>query len=585
MFDFISLFTKKDIHPLAREAGVTEILTELPAEDPAMALEELTHWLIALSNADSIKLKERVKRLARIDQSAQKYERRLRRQYVESSRMHKVTEGRIWHTCFNFLEASINAHLRCINHLPQKNEAREQDLTIVIMRAFRRLDLQAHWIYLRYGAVPQSFWERVFSVIKIAEERSLLQRPVTLNSEAQLQTTVAQEMLKLLMMSVAEAAYLTKTQIDLARLLTHNLASTFRWEQIPNGSTAFHVDFSQARTPTRLTQASEHHFMSRCFGSGEAVKALITGLKQLERGSVPTTLGVIDYAMYKRQDLLEVVSHLAQRWSKLLASSEHPHFDKRQAARKQVFYRINVVQKLNVLYEQLAQPEAVPQVPALSARPDNIDYQEQVDMQIYGFITEKTRAKSQRQQAQQTELKKAGLVATKIVDESESWVVENISQMGYGVTLANLKEDWVQAETIIGIQSDTASWKIGLIRRLASESIENTQLGIQILSNRPAAAMLQAADTQLSIWETAAETQTSHHTLGILMHREPPYQEDETLLLTADSYHLHRIYQMLIGGEQRTIRLLDRLQTFRGVDQILFADAPVKPSNQIKPSN
>jgi hypothetical protein len=576
MFDLISLFTKKDIHPLAREAGVTEILTELPAEDPAMALEELTHWLIALSNADSIKLKERVKRLARIDQSAQKYERRLRRQYLESSRMHRVTEGRIWNTCFNFLEASINAHLRCVAHLPQKNAADEQDLTIVLMRTFRRLDLQAHWLYLRYSPVPPAFWERVFSAIKIAEERSLMQRAVTLNSEAKVQTTVAQEMLKLLMMSVAGAKYLTKIQIDLAHLLTQNLASTFRWEQMPNGGTAFHVDFSQAQTPTRLTQASEHHFMSRCFGSSEAVKSLITGLKQLERGSVPTTLGVIDYSLYKRQDLLEVVTHLAQRWSKLLPSNEQPHFDKRHAERKQVLYRINVVQKLNTLYEQLLQPVTSTQVPERITRPDNIEYQEQVDLQIYGFITEKTRAKSQHQQAVQTAQKKTILSTTKTVDESESWVVENISQMGYGVTLANLKEDWVQAETIIGIQSD-ASWKIGLIRRLASESIENTQIGIQILSNRPAAAMLQPADKQLSIWETAADTQISHHTLGILMHREPPYQEDETLLLAADSYQLHRVYEMLVGQENRTVRLLDRLQTFHGVDQILFTNVDANP--------
>ena len=572
MFDFISLFSKKDDHPLAREAGVTEILTELPAEDPAMALEELTHWLIALSNAESIKLKERVKRLERIDQSAQKYERRLRRQYIESSRMHKMTEERIWNASFNFLETTIDAHLRCITHLPQKKEGNDQDLATVIMRAFRRLDLQAHWLYLRYRPIPQSLWERIFSVIKIAEERSLLQRPITLNSAAQVQTTVTQEMLKLLMMSVAAPEHLTKVQIDLARLLTHNLAGTFRWEPIPDGSTVFHVDFSKSKIPTRLTQATEHHFMSRCFGSGEAVHALITGLKQLEGGSVPTTLGNIDYSIYKREDLLEVIAHLAQRWSKLQASNEHRHFNKRHAERKQVFYRISVVHKFNTLYEQLAQPAPSPKPQEPAARLDNIAYQEQVDMQIYGFITEKTRAKTQQIQSLQALQKQPVLSANKTVDESESWVVENISQMGYGVTIANLKEDWVQAEAVIGIQPDAAAWKIGVIRRLAIESVENTQLGIQILSNRPDAAMLRPADTEMSIWETAADTQTFHHTPGIFMHREPPYQEDETLLLAADSYQLHRTYKMLVGQGNRTIRLLDRLNTFQGVDQILFTD-------------
>ena len=577
MFDFINIFPKKNGHPLARESGVTEILTELPAEDPAMALEELTHWLTALSNAESIKLKERLKRLTRIDQSAQKYERRLRRQYVESSRMHKTTEERIWNASFDFLEATINAHLRCIAHLPQKNDDQDQYLAIVITRAIRRLELQAHWLYLRYRPIPQSLWERIFSVIKLAEERSLLQRSVTLNSSAQVQTTIAQEMLKLLMMSVAAPEHLTKIQIDLARLLTHNLAGTFRWEQIPDGSTVFHVDFSKPRIPTRLTQTTEHHFMSRCFGSGEAVHALITGLKQLEQGSIPSTLGIIDYSTYKREDLLEVMAHLAQRWSKLQARNEPQHFDKRHAERKQVFYRISVVHKFSSLYDQLVQPAqpALNPKQASTTHLENIAYQEQVDMKIFGFVTEKTRGKVQHMQALQA-LQTQPALSVNNMDASESWVVENISHMGYGVTLSSLKEDWVQAETVIGIQPDTAPWKIGIIRRLASESVENTQLGIQILSNRPDAAMLRPADTEMSVWETAADTQTYHHTPGVLMHREPPYQEDETLLLASDSYQLHRTYKMVVGQDMRTIRLLDRLHTFQGVDQILFSDVKTK---------
>jgi len=577
MFDFNNLFSNKSGHPLARESGVTEILAELPAEDPAMALEELTHWLTALTNAEDIKLKERVKRLARIDQSAQKYERALRRQYIESSRMHKTTEERIWNAGFEFLETTINAHLRCIAQLPHKNNHDNHDLAIIVMRTIRRLDIQMHWLHLRYRPLPPSLWERIFSVIKLAEEHSLLQLPITLNSAAQ--TTVTQEMLKLLMMSVAAPEHLTKIQIDLAHLLTQRLAGTFRWEQIPDGSTVFHVDFSKPKTPVRLTQASEHHFMSRCFGSGEAVRILITSLKQLEQGSVPSALGIIDFSLYKRADLLEVIAHLSQCWSKLQARNAHPHFDKRQTERDQVFYRINVVHDFSALYDQLAQP-ARP-IPSSPPKPsvagiENIAYQEQVDMHIYGFITEKTRANDRHRQVMQALQEKPVLSVDLIEDETESWVVENISQMGYGVTISSLKEDWVQDNTVIGIQRDAAPWQIGVIRRVASESVENTQAGIQILSNCPGAAMLRPADTEMSVWETAADTQTYHHTPGVLMQQEPPYQDDESVLLASGSYQLHRIYLMVAGEAKRTVRLLDRLNTFQGIDQVIFTDVKSK---------
>jgi len=579
MLDFISNLYKKNSHPLALESGVTQIIDELPADNPAVALEELTHWLLALSNADSISVKERVKRLARIDQSAQKYERALRRQYTDASRMHKTTEERIWNACFDFLEATVDAHLRCIVSLPKKTEQNDRESAIVMMRALRRLDLQAHWLYLRYRALPTVFWEQVFAVIQLAEARDLLRLPITLNSSAKVQTTIAQEMLKLLMMSVASPANLTKTQIDLAHLLTHNLAGTFCWEQIPSGSTVFNVDYSKPAIPLRLTRVSEHHFMSRCFGSGEAVRELVRGLKQLENGSVPTTLGAIDFALYKREDLLEVMAHLAQCWCKMDALNERQHFDKRHAARTQVFYQIDVVHRFNTLYEKLAKaalPILTHTPEPAAARADNLAYQEQVDMQIYGFITAKTRDKVRHAQAMQAMSTTSSLTITQEEDETESWVVENISQMGYGVSIARLKEDWLKSHTLIGIQPNNAPWQIGVIRRVASESVENTQTGIQILSNVPRAAMLRPVDKELSVWETAADTQTYHHTPGIYLGKEPPYQDTETLLLASESYQLHRSYAMVVGELTRTIRLLDRIHAFEGIDQIIFTDVKAK---------
>ncbi len=572
MLEFLSNLYKKNDHPLAHESGMTQILEELPADNPAMALEELTHWLLALSTVEGISLKERVKRLARIDQSAQKYERALRRQYADTSRMHKATEERIWNAGYEFLEATINAHLRCIENLPQKSERNDQDLAIITMRVLRRLDLQAHWLHLRYRSISPALWERIFSVIQFAEEHGLLHLPVTLNSAANIQTTAAQEMLKLLMMSVSAPEHLTKTQIDLAHVLTQNMAPTFCWEQIPNGSTVFHVDFSKAKTPIRLTKVSEHHFMSRCFGSGEAVRALVVGLKQLEQGGVPNTLDVIDFSNYKREDLLEVVAHLSQSWCKMDALHAHAHFDKRHAERKQVFYQISVVHSFNFLCDALGNAVVTPPPAsnALSTQSDNLVYQEQVDMKIYGFVTDKTREKMQHVQSLQALIPSTTLILEGNGDETESWVVENISRMGYGVSISGLKEDWVRSQTIIGIQPDGEPWQIGVIRRIASESIENAQVGIQILSLLPQAAMLRPADSEMSVWETAADTQTYHHTPAILMRKESPYQNEDSLLLAADSYQLHRVYSMVVGVEQRIVRLVDRINSYQGIDQIIF---------------
>ena len=420
--------------------------------------------------------------------------------------------------------------MRCIERLPKKGGAYDRDLAHVIMRTLCRLDLQAHWLHLRYRPISPLFWGRVFVAIKLAEERELLHLPITLNSAAKTETTIAQEMLKLFMMSVATPEHLTKKQIDLAHLLIQRLAGTFCWEQIPYGSTFFYVDFSKPQTPVRLDKVSEQHFMAHCFGSSEAVSALVVGLKQLAQGGMPTTLGAVDFSNYKREDLLDVMAHLSQCWRKMDAQNVPPYFDKHHASRTQIFDQISVVHSFAVLYAQLAQSAMLQSPPS------------------------------------------ASLTLSADENETESWVVENISQMGYGVTLAKQKEDWVQHHTLIGIQSDTTPWQIGVIRRVASESVENTHVGIQILSNRSSAVMLRAADTEMSIGEPAVDTQTPHHPLGILMHKALPYQDEESLLLASGSYQLQRIYTMVVGEAQRTIRLLDRINTFQNGDQLIFID-------------
>ena len=319
--------------------------------------------------------------------------------------------------------------------------------------------------------------------------------------------------------------------------------------------------------------------MSRCFGSGDAVSALVVGLKQIEQGGVPTTLGAMDFSNYKREDLLEVMAHLSQTWCKMDAHNAHPHFDKRHASRTQIFDQISVVHSFGVLCEQLAKSTMLRSSPTAKLRlvsNESMAYQEEVDMKVYGFVTGKTQDKARQMKAFQAMAPTSALSINTYEDETESWVVENISQMGYGVTISSVKEDWVQHHTLIGIQPDAAPWQIGVIRRVASESVENTHAGIQILSNRPSAAMLRPADTEMSIWETAADTKTYHHTPGILMQKELPYQDEESLLLASGSYQLHRIYAMVVGEEQRTIRLLDRINTFQNGDQIIFTDVKSK---------
>lgn len=572
MIGFKKFFSKPSEHPLARDEHITTVLAELPVGEPAQSLQDLTHWLILLASED--KLKNRSTKLFRLDQAAQAAERKLRMQYIEASRLHKAIEERIWNTAFEFLEASINAHLRCIaEYLEDGRGNGNAELAAMAVRTIRRLDLQAHWIHLRYQPLPDSLWEQVYTLIKLAEDKQLLRVPVMLNPTTRAETTFVQEALKLLMMTVSDPRQFTKGQMALARHLTSTLADTFVWEDIPGSSAVFHIDFSKRQPPTRLTHTSEQHFMARCFSPGAAVHRLVTAMKQVEQGAIPSLLGLSDPSGYRRGDLLEVLARLSQSWSRARPVSEHQHFDKRHHERKPFFVHICVIHGFNALHQNLNRPPAS-KADSPKSVVDSLTYDGQVDTQIFGFVRERTR---EQQQRLQTLAVAPGQASNQ---HCESWVVRDVSEVGFGVEITTTPEDWVAPNVPIGIHLGTGEWQIGLIRRRASASVENTEVGIQILSKNPSAALMRPADSQLSVWETAADTQTYYHTPAILLPPEPLLHEDECLLLAANSYQLHKLYEMFVGNQKRVIRLLDRLASYGDTDQVIFADVPAPTSAQ-----
>jgi hypothetical protein len=575
MIGFKGFFSRSSEHPLARDEHVTTILADLPTQDPVASLQDLTHWLVLLASEDV--LKNRAAKLFRIDQTGQGLERKLRHQYLEASRLHKAIEERLWNTGFEFLEATINAHFRCIaEYLSQGGGVKPADIAPLAVRAARRLDLQAHWFHLRYQPLPESLWERIYSLIKIAEEKELFRIPVVLNPSAGTETTLVQELLKFLMVTVADPRRLTKGQIALARQVTSGLAEDFVWEDIPGSTTVFHIDFSKRQPPSRLTQVSEKHFMARCFGPGNAVHKLVTGMKQVEQGAIPALLAGTDPATYRRGDLLQVLAHLAQSWSRAKPVSDHQQFDKRLFERKPFFIHLCVTHGFNRLHASLSRHAAPKEEPA-PPRLEGVPYREQIDMQIFGFVTEKTREQQQRLQTLSLQPE------NEEQDSCETWIVQDISETGFGVQITTTTEDWVAPNVVVGLHYGTHEWQIGIVRRLASASVENTEVGIQILSKRPNAVMLRPADSQLSVWETSADTQTYHHTPGILLPPDPPLLTEECLLLAARSYDLHKVYELFANGQKRVVRLLDRLTAFGDIDQIIFADVPAKASGPRAP--
>jgi len=69
------------------------------------------------------------------------------------------------------------------------------------------------------------------------------------------------------------------------------------------------------------------------------------------------------------------------------------------------------------------------------------------------------------------------------VSSAESWVVENVSENGYGALVPASTTDWIRVGEMIGLQVEgTPQWGIGLVRRVMRDEQRQYHVGIEIIS-------------------------------------------------------------------------------------------------------
>jgi len=70
---------------------------------------------------------------------------------------------------------------------------------------------------------------------------------------------------------------------------------------------------------------------------------------------------------------------------------------------------------------------------------------------------------------------------------SESWIVENVSAGGFGAVVPQLKGDWLRVGALLALQPEGGSnWLLGLVRRVNKTSGQQARVGIETLSKAPA---------------------------------------------------------------------------------------------------
>ncbi len=426
------LIGSKVDHTMADAKKAREIISELPS-DPLKALAEITQWLESLRDTKGFKPERLFENIDLLDGAAKNHQRRLAQDYFATSRQQKFQENRLWTSSFTFWKALSDAYLECVNRFEGTQTggtAFRKNLPVIVARTLRALTLQLKWVLVRYGPVDPRIWGDIGRLYQFAEAGGFVAGTVAIYPGSHGGGSVQQEFLKAVMLSASSTDGLNPVRQEIAERAVAHFSPGFRIAREPGPGCGYGFDIAGGKPPFRVIgdrpPAAE---TLRYFGAGDAL-AQLRRVESIvvETGAIPSEVHL--GGSYDNDILLPVLRHLIAYWS-----DDAPA---RSAQRRPTATRMTVLHGMGEILGTLD--------PGSS---DELDFSDPAEAE----------------------------------NTAESWIVENVSDGGYGAIIPAAKSDWVRVGALIGVRTEVAKhWGIGIIRRVTRDEHQQRRVGIQLLS-------------------------------------------------------------------------------------------------------
>ena len=417
----------KPDHPLADPKEAKRVLEALPANDPVKALDELMHWMESVAAVEGFRPEDRVQLLCTLDDAAQARVRRLANDYFAAARPSRFQENRLWTALHGYWKQAGYAYARAVDQFVQNvkgADAAKGQLPALLVRTLRSFAQQVKWMHMRYGPVDPASWGVFNSVYAFAEAKQLAQAKAAVYPGAG-ESTPQLEFLRGAMFSISAPDGLLPLEVELAERLIAQLAPRFAIANAAAPGLVFWTDLAQAMEPVRPPRAPQAGPGLRCFGAGAALAELHALAEQtMVSGKVPPEVNL--GGSYDPHMVLDMMRHLEMYWA-----SQAPE---RKAQRHPVKTRLSVTHG----YEGAV---------AVLGGGDSLDFDNQ---------------------------------------NSESWIVENVSAGGFGAVVPQLKGDWLRVGALLALQPEGGTnWVLGMVRRVHKLTGQQARVGIETLSRTP----------------------------------------------------------------------------------------------------
>jgi len=419
-------------HPMADAKKAREIISELPAE-PLKALADITQWLESLRDTKAFKVDRLFDNIDLLDGAAKNHQRKLAQDYFATSRQQKFQENRLWSSSYTFWKALSEAYLECVaryENTQTGGTAFRKNLPVIVARTLRALTLQLKWALVRYGPVDPRVWSDIGRLYQFAEASGFVASTVAIYPGSHGGGSVQQEFLKAVVLCVSSTDGLSPVRQEIAERAVAHFSASFRMAREPGPGCRYCFDIAGGKPPFRVVDNKTPSMpTARYFGAGDAFVQLsrVESIVK-ETGAIPSDVHL--GGSYLPDVVLPVFHHLLSYWS-----DDAPA---RSTQRRQMATRMTVLHGMLEILRTLD-----------PANSDELDFSDPAAAE----------------------------------HSAESWIVENVSDGGYGAIIPAAKSDWVRVGALIGVKTEVSKyWGVGIIRRVSRDEHQQRRVGIQSLS-------------------------------------------------------------------------------------------------------
>jgi cyclic-di-GMP-binding protein len=536
--------------PLQNLERANAWLDTLPRDNLEAAREHMVHVMGTFAQSRELLTVDGVNTLLHLDEGCQPVLADILRNFLQTARDDRELNEicRDMDIIYGELANAYARFVRVYHETRTSTKQIAQFMALVLGRTLYSLGNRAKWNFFRQRVMDVEAWKTAHSIYRYAEQDGVLTTRLTLYARPYEITSMPGSLyVRTVMLDTLSSGSFRPTQIETADhwLTSWSTHVTPDHGYIPEKH--FYATNLNSDCGARRAHAPKTHEDNRYLPTEYLDIEIGRAKDRLREGEIQFDLGLI--AKQPIQEYLTLLDKLSTLWSPE-AVAQDQRGEKRVAIKDE---NVQAVRGLNGLCECARQDYEKAHGPMDLNR--GLSRDEEMDLQVYGFITERTRAK----------LRSRPLDATQPIPAVEQWQLRDESINGYGVAFPSTQYRDLKLGTLVGLKRRRAErWVVGVVTRLQNRKHPDESIaGIEIFTHAPIIVIVNED-------VAAAQAETSRSSWGLFVPGDKEAGRRDSLVIDGAMYAQKKQIVMSARNVRYVIQLQSVLRSGEGWHRIEF---------------